>query len=237
MTDSLTGKRILLTGASRGVGLQVAHLLIKGGAHVLGVARDQERLLKVEKQLNEKGKEHFVSLCADLMQESAISAITNRVSDLWGALDIVIHNAGVMLHHEGGILAEPLGKLEDSLQVNLLTPFRLTRALLPLLIKGEQPRIINVSSGAGTFEGLREPGIASYRLSKWALNGLTLLQAEELRGKVCVSAFDPGWVRTDLGGPQAPGTAEEAAAGLLNTLQTPWAESGSLLKDGHEIPW
>ncbi len=76
-----------------------------------------------------------------------------------------------------------------------MVPFRLTRALLPLLEKGHEPRVINVSSVAGSLDAMVEPDIAAYRLSKWALNGLTMLRATELAGRVSVNAFDPGWVK------------------------------------------
>ena len=150
---------------------------------------------------------------------------------------MAIHNAGVMLHHDGGLMAEPEGILERSLDINVLAPFRLSRALLPLLEKGNDPRILNVGSGAGTVDALTEPGIASYRLSKWALHGMTMLQAEELSGVISVNAFDPGWIRTDLGGPDAPGTPEEAADGLRKTLLLPWEFTGHFIKDGEQIPW
>jgi NAD(P)-dependent dehydrogenase (short-subunit alcohol dehydrogenase family) len=235
MTSTLTGKRILLTGASRGVGLAAARLLLKNGAEILGVAQNAERLARAESELRTLGK--FTSLCVELTAPDAARVITEAVQERWGALDIVIHNAGVQLHHEGGILAEPEGLLEKSMEIHVFSPFRITRSLLPLLKKGREPRIINVGSGAGTLAAMKEPGIASYRLSKWAESGLTLLQAKELEGEVCVNAFDPGWVRTDLGGPKAPGTPEEAAEGLLKTLLLPWEESGFFYKDGAKIPW
>ena len=92
-------------------------------------------------------------------------------------------------------------------------------------------------SGAGTFASLGEPNILSYRLSKWALNGLTQIQAAELRGQIAVNALDPGWVKTDLGGPRAPGTVEESARGGLALLLEPFSTTGKLFKDGKEIPY
>ncbi len=235
MKEKISGKRILLTGASRGVGLASARLLLQNGAEVLGVAQNAGRLASAQSELSKLGK--FSSVCVELTAPSAPAVISQAVSDRWGALDIVIHNAGVQLHHEGGILGEPDGILERSMDIHVMAPFRITRALLPLLEKGNEPKIINVGSGAGTLDAMKEPGIASYRLSKWAESGLTMLQAKELEGKICVNAFDPGWVRTDLGGPNAPGTAEEAAEGLLETLILPWTETGNFYKDGKRIPW
>lgn len=235
MPGPFENKRIVLTGVSRGVGLCSARLLLDGGAKVIGVARNRERLEEADRELSARGD--FFSSCVELTDESAPGQIAKAVEERWGALDIAIHNAGVQLHHEGGILGEPEGILERSMDIHLMAPFRITRALLPLLRKGNEPRLINVGSGAGTLAAMSEPGIASYRLSKWAVSGLTMLEATELQGVVCVNAFDPGWVRTDLGGPNAPGTPEEAAEGLLKTLQLPWEESGNFYKDGNLIPW
>lgn len=235
MNDTLKGKRILLTGASRGVGLASARLFLKNGAEVLGVARDPARLSQAEEELSTLGK--FSSLCVELTASDTPNKISAAVEQRWGALDILIHNAGVQLHHKAGILGEPEGLLEKSMDIHVMAPFHITRTLLPLLMKGNKPKVINVGSGAGSLDAMREAGIASYRLSKWAESGLTMLQAKELEGVICVNAFDPGWVRTDLGGPEAPGTPEEAAEGLLKTLLLPWEESGNFYKDGVKIPW
>lgn len=235
MTDTLMGKRILLTGASRGVGLASARLLLESGAKVLGVAQNSSRLSKAAKELSALGE--FTSLSVELTDPLAADKIAEAVNERWGALDILIHNAGVQLHHEGGILEEPEGILERSMDIHVMAPLRITRSLLPLLKRGVEPTIINVGSGAGTLSAMTEPGIAGYRLSKWAESGLTMLMAKELFGVMCVNAFDPGWVRTDLGGPRAPGTPEEAAEGLKKTLLLPFKESGHFYKDGEKIPW
>lgn len=235
MEKSLAGKKIVLTGTSRGVGLRAARLFLDQGAQVLGVARDSGRLQAVEVELAARG--HFHTACVDLKDSDAGEKIAAAATKLFDRVDILVCNAGVMLHHDATITAEPKGVLEESLQINLLAPFRVSRALLPLLEKSSEPRILHVSSGAGTLDGLKEPGIAAYRLSKWALNGFVMLQALELAGKITVNAFDPGWVRTDLGGPKAPGTPEESAQGMLKSLLLPPSVSGKFLKDGEEINW
>ena len=237
MTEALAGRRIVLTGCSRGVGLEAARLFLAEGAEILGLARDPERLATVHAELQAAHGARFDSLVVDVASADAAEQIGATVEARWGALDVAIHNAAVMLCHEPEISSEPEGLLERSLDINLLAPFRLTRALIPLLERGEDPQILNVSSGAGTHEGMVEPGIASYRLSKWALNGLTMLQAKELAGRVVVNAFDPGWVRTDLGGPNAPGTPDESARAMLETLLLPREVHGQLIKDGEVIPW
>lgn len=110
-------------------------------------------------------------------------------------------------------------------------------ALLPMLRLGREPRVVHVGSGAGTLEGVHMTGIASYRLSKWALNGLTMLQATHWAGAIAVNAFDPGWVKTDLGGPKAPGSPVESAEGALAVVTLPFAVTGKFWKDGREIPF
>ncbi len=237
METLLSDVRILLTGVSRGVGLAAARLLLDSGADLIGVARDSERMTAAATELTERAPGRFESVCAELSDSAASQEIADRVQARWGALDVVVHNAGVMLHHEGGLMSEPDGILRQTLDTNLLAPLALSRSLLPLLVLGNEPRIINVGSGAGTMHGMSEPGIASYRLSKWALHGMTMLQAQELKGQVAVHAFDPGWIRTDLGGPEAPGTPEEAAAGLLQAVLMPTDQTGLFVKDGNEIAW
>lgn len=236
MNQELDGRRILLTGASRGIGRAAAELLLRHGARVLGVARDEQRLATAKRELSAGGFSHFNSMALDLTRPDAGAQLRQRLIDDWGGVDLVILNAGVQ-YKGGDIMSEPEGMLEASLNENLLAPFRLAQALLPLLMQSHEPRLINVSSGAGTLAALSEENIASYRLSKWALNGLTLLQARQFKGQVHVSAFDPGWIKTDLGGPLAPGTPQEAALGLLKTLLVPWPDSGTFYKDGQIIPW
>lgn len=235
MERLLTGRRILLTGASRGVGLAVARLFVKHGALVLGVARDARRLERAAAELSPAGPDAFSWLALDLTESDAPRRITQAVSQRWGALDILMNNAGVQLSDVRDFEAEPHGTLERSMAVNLYGPFHLSLACLPLLRKGTEPRILQVGSGAGDFERMKSTGIPSYRLSKWALHGLTQLLAAQLAPEIAVNAFDPGWVKTDLGGPKAPGTADEAADGALKLARLPFEVTGKFYKNGQEI--
>lgn len=178
-------------------------------------------------------------LAVDLTSADAPARVADAVGKRWGALDILFNNAAI-LFNEGepwSFEDEPEGTFERSLDANLLAPYRLTKALLPLLRRGTEPRIVNVGSGAGTFEGLGQSGIPSYRMSKWALHGMTLLLSTHLAGKVAINAFDPGWVKTDLGGPNAPGSPVESAEGALAVATLPFSTTGKFWKDGREIPF
>jgi NAD(P)-dependent dehydrogenase (short-subunit alcohol dehydrogenase family) len=237
MGRKLEGRRIVITGVSRGVGYETAKLFLQEGARVLGVARDARRLSRATESLAPLGD--FAALCVDLGHIEAPAAVTGAVRDRWGALDVLFNNAAILIHgaDPGSFEEEPPGALEQSLETNLMAPFRLTMAFLPLLRKGHEPRIVHVGSGAGTFEGARLEGIASYRLSKWALNGLTLLQATHLKGQIAVNAFDPGWVKTDLGGPNAPGSPVDSAKGAIEVATLAFEVTGRFWKDGNEIPF
>jgi NAD(P)-dependent dehydrogenase (short-subunit alcohol dehydrogenase family) len=233
----LSGRRIVLTGVSRGVGFETARLLLAEGAELVGVARDAARLSRAQAELDPAGTRLSV-VCTDLTSPDAAARVLEVVQSRWDALDVLFNNAGVQL--DGGVQGISEGDeavLERAMAANFTAPYRFCRAFLPLLLRGREPRIANVSSGAGNFESMRTLGIPTYRLSKWALNGLTLLLARELAGKVAVNAFDPGWVRTELGGPNAPGTPDESARGALALLTMPFAETGKFWKDGNEIPF
>lgn len=233
----LVGRRILITGVSRGVGFETARLFLEEGAELVGVARDAARLERARAALDPSGARLSV-VVADLTAEDAPSRIAAAVEARWGALDVLFNNAAVQIDGAArGLSTLPEALVEASLAANLVAPYRLTRALLPLLRRGVEARIVNVSSGAGNLESMKMRDIPSYRLSKWALNGLTLLLAGELEGTVSVNAFDPGWVKTDLGGPNAPGKPEDSARGALAIVTLPFETSGKFWKDGVEIPF
>jgi NAD(P)-dependent dehydrogenase (short-subunit alcohol dehydrogenase family) len=237
MAGKLEGRCIVITGVSRGIGLETAKRFLGEGARVLGVGKDGARLSVATMSLSARGD--FAPLQVDLNDAAAPGRVVAAVRELWGALDVLFNNAAILVNpgEPRSFEDEPAGAFEQSLESNLVAPFRLTMALLPLLRLGREPRVVHVGSGAGTLEGVRLTGIASYRLSKWALNGLTLLQATHLAGTIAVNAFDPGWVKTDLGGPNAPGSPVESAEGALAVVTLPFDVTGKFWKDGAEIPF
>jgi len=235
--SQLSGRRIVITGASRGVGLETTRLFLAEGAEILGVGRDPARLEAARKRLDPDGH-RLTTLAVDLTDERSAARIAEAATERWGALDVLFNNAGIQIDGSAqGFVDSSEAVLKEALAVNLMAPYRLCLALLPLLQKGREPRIVNVSSGAGNLESMRSATIASYRLSKWALNGFTMLLSNELRGQVAVNAFDPGWVKTDLGGDRAPGTPDESARGALALVTAPFGDTGKFWKDGAEIPF
>ena len=218
--NKLDGRRIVLTGASRGVGYETVRLFSNEGAEIIGVARDAAKLKALAAQYN-----GFQGIAGDITDKNLGATLAGAVAARWGACDLLINNAAVQQWNQG-FHAEPLDMLEAHFKINVLAAHWLTHALLPMLLKGREPRIINVTSGAGTFSALQDPSMPAYRLTKFALNGMSILYAADLTGKVAVNVMDPGWLKTDLGGPNAPGEPPEGAVRMLQVATLPFTATG-----------
>jgi NAD(P)-dependent dehydrogenase (short-subunit alcohol dehydrogenase family) len=217
----LQGRRILLTGASRGVGKETVQLFSREGAEIIGVARDAARLAELS-----RAYAGFQGIAGDITDRGLGARLAEAVSERWGALDLLINNAAIQ-EYNAGFHAEPLDALERNVTTNVLSAHWLIHALLPLLKKGTEPRIINVSSGAGKLDAVKaEPNMPAYRLSKLLLNGLTISYAGDLKGQVAVNSLDPGWLKTDLGGPNAPGEPADGAVRMLDLATKPFTTTG-----------
>jgi NAD(P)-dependent dehydrogenase (short-subunit alcohol dehydrogenase family) len=227
------GKKILITGASRGIGFEASKLFLNSGAQVIGTGRNQARLESVSTELRAIGDFHPV--IADFNDPSAPAEVAKEVSVRWDSLDMLLNNAAVQTY-KSDWLDEGVNLLETELRCNLLAQHELIFRLQNLLLKGVEPRIVNVSSGAGTFESLKTSSdMPTYRLTKYALGGLTLLWAETLKGKVSVNALDPGWLKTDLGGPNAPGEPADGGKRMWEICSLPWSETGKFWYGNKEI--
>jgi NAD(P)-dependent dehydrogenase (short-subunit alcohol dehydrogenase family) len=238
MESWLAGKRIVLTGISRGIGRAVAETFLKNKAQVIGVSRDPKNLKKVRSELSGFGPTvSFV--CGDIADPKTAVLVAREVKKRWGALDLLINNAAISRWAKS-FEEDQEQWLEESFKVNVLSQHYMTRNLLPYLRKGKEPRILNFGSGAGMITGVLDSGagdMGSYRLSKLAVTGLSLLYANQLKGKVSVLCFDPGWIRTDLGGPNAPEDAPVAVQRLLETLSLDWRVTGKFVKGTDILSW
>jgi NAD(P)-dependent dehydrogenase (short-subunit alcohol dehydrogenase family) len=227
---SLKGRRIVLTGASRGVGMEAVKLFTREGAEIIGVARDSAKLASLSREHSS-----FLGVTGDITDVGLATRVVRAAEERWGAVDLLINNAAIQ-EYNAGFHAEPLEALERNLRTNVLSAHWLIHALLPLLGRGHEPRVINVSSGAGTLSAVKEQAdMPAYRLSKLLLNGLTLAYAGDLKGKVAVNSLDPGWLKTDLGGPNAPGEPFDGAVRMLELATKPFSVSGGFFYGAQEI--
>lgn len=239
--SKLKGRRIVLTGASKGLGARATERFLEEGALVIGIARQSDAFSGVTARLERFGKS-FIPLTGDVAHLKTARDAASLVAKRWGALDLLINNAGI-LYRGPSPEAEEYGWLEDTLRVNVLGPNYLTRALVPLLRLGSEPRIINLSSAAGRIKGIMEKGehdIASYRISKLAVNGLTMVWSGHLRETkppISVISLNPGWLKTDMGGPAA---VEDVSAGverMVAAATLPPEITGTIVSGAIEEAW
>ena len=233
--SQFTGKRVVITGASRGIGFEAAKMLLAAGAEVFGTGRDQKRLTDSAIELNKIGK--FIPFLADFDDPKAPTEVAQAVQSIWPALDILVNNAAIQTYNDDWF-AEDIERLPFEFRCNVIAPHQLTYLLAPLLKNGNQPRIVNVSSGAGTTQSLVESfDMPTYRLTKYALGGLTMLWAGTFKDQVAVNALDPGWLKTDLGGPDAPGEPVDGGKRTLEILSLDWNITGRFFYGDQEIDY
>lgn len=227
---------VFISGASRGLGLEWSRQLAARGESVIGTVRTPAEAARLPAGVD----------CLQLDVESPVSVAALAQRFAGASIDVLINNAGV---GEAAISEDRTGrKLEQldfdavqrTLAINTLGPMRVLAALLPALRRGRGRRVIMISSELGSLAQNTSGGWISYRISKAALNMYTRSAAVELapEGFVCV-AMHPGWVRTDMGGSEAPLSPPESVAGMIQVLDrlTP-ADNGRFLAwNGQELPW
>lgn len=225
----------LVTGGNRGIGRAACERLAQLGLHVVIASRHREDGETVARQLRSQGRSAS-AVELDLTQASSIEQCAAELERQGHAVDVLVNNAGV--YPPGDLFEARWEDLREAMEVHFFGPLALIRRLVPKMAERGYGRVVNVSSGYGSFaEGLEGP--AAYALSKAALNALTLRLAEEVRGaNVKVNALCPGWVQTRMGGPSAPRTPEQAAEEIaaLATLGDD-GPSGRFFRHGRAIAW
>lgn len=233
-----TARTAVVTGANRGLGLELTRQLLEAGGHVVAACREPGRATALNELAGvHPGRLHVLPLdVADARSRAAFVAELPLVLE-GRRVDLLVNNAGVL--HSGerfGRLSE--ANLEHSFRVNAMGPLLLAEALEPLLADGA--RIANLSSQLGSIARCSRFGTPSYNVSKAAQNMATALLAHALAGRgIAVVALHPGWVQTDMGGDQATETAQESAAGLLRLVEglDPGESGGFFDWRGQPLPW
>ncbi len=238
----MTDKRVaLVTGANRGMGLEIVRQLSRLGLIAVLAARDLEKGKVAAAAL--AAEELDVPIVAlDVTDADSIRAAVAEVRGLFGRIDVLVNNAAIL---KEGLLPEDTSVLDVSSDLvnqtfltNTVGPLRMIQATVPGMRERGYGRIVNLSSGAGQLAEMGG-GFPAYRLSKSALNALTRITAAELGAhEIKVNSVCPGWVRTDMGGPHATRTVEHGAetAVWLATLPED-GPTGGFFRDMKPIPW
>lgn len=232
-----------VTGANRGIGLALTRQLIRRGDRVIATARDPKGCAAFA-EMADTGRLHPIAL--DVADDASLAALPERVAALTDRVDLLINNAGVNggsvpeggPNRDWGAL-EPVGML-SMMRVNAVGPLLVTQALVELLAAGTDPRVLCVSSQLGSLERKTDGGGYGYCMSKAALNMGARAMAADIRERGIVAvAVHPGWVITDMGGPNAELTPEQSASGLLNlAAELGPDDAGRFFKwNGDSHPW
>ena len=241
-----TKKIALITGANKGLGLEMARQLGHSGVQVLMAARDARKGEEAAAKLRDEGLDvQFLKL--DIENPDDRAAAAGTVEAKFGKLDILINNAGVA---EGGFQVSVSATTESSLrrtfETNFFAPVSLTRALLPLILKSDAGRIVNMSSILGSQTLHADPKspiygfkALAYDASKAALNSFTIHLAYELKDtKIKVNSAHPGWVKTDMGTEAAPMEIPEGGkTGVALALLGEGGPTGGFFHLGETLPW
>lgn len=204
----------LVTGGNRGIGYEVCKGLARLGCHVVLTSRNEVDGCRAVSKSNSENNIVFHKL--DVTETEEIEGLRDWIDNTYGRLDILINNAGVYLDEGVSVFDVDEKTMRDTLEVNFYGAFNLCRAFVPLMRKNGYGRIVNVSSGYGAMSEMGGH-VAAYRISKAALNALTLIMACELRDtNIKVNAVCPSWVSTEMGGNMAPVTPEAAARDIVH---------------------
>ena len=221
----------LVTGGSRGIGFEVARELAARGATVIVTGTTERSASAASKKIP---RSHAHTL--DISDRRSVDALASWIRSELGRLDVLVNNAAVLLDEGTSILETDPAVFEATMRINALGPLLVTQAMAPLLGASANPRVVNVSSGAGQISSMTSYAPA-YSISKAALNAVTVMLAAALP-HARVNCVDPGWVRTDMGGSGAPRSVAQGADTIVWLATLPaGGPTGGFYKDKKRIPW
>ena len=222
----------LVTGANRGIGLEVCRQLSSRGLRVILAARDRARGEAAARALHDDGLDVGAE-ALDVTDPASIRALARRVN-----VDVLVNNAAVLVGENATMTGTRIDDLRKTFETNVFGAVAVTQAFVPGMVDRGYGRVVNVSSGAGQLETMTTYAPA-YSMSKAALNAFTrLLAAETSRAGVLVNSVDPGWVRTRMGGPGAPRGVEQGADTIVWLATLPASgPTGGFFRDRKQIEW
>ena len=226
-------RRVLVTGASRGIGFEFVRQFLARGDQVFAACRSPESAA----QLLALKSDRLHPVTLDVADEQSIESSYAAVRAQTDALDILINNAGVLIDDDelGGLTFESLLHI---LRVNAVAPILIAQRYLDLLQHGSDPKIIGITSEHGSIELKPDGGPYGYSASKAAHNMFMRTLAFDVRG-ITACVIDPGWVRTDMGGGSASLAPERSVGGMMQVIdRLTQKDNGKFIRwDGHEMPW
>jgi NAD(P)-dependent dehydrogenase (short-subunit alcohol dehydrogenase family) len=222
-------KTVLITGAYRGLGYEVAKELSERGWNVIVTARRRNQGAAAAAKLQNAS---FLEL--DITDDNSVARAAREVS----GLDALVNNAAIIAERDQDVLTIQPEIVARTIETNALGALRVSQAFVPHLLKSSAGRIVNVSSGAGQLSDMGTWAPA-YSASKTTLNAITCLLAAALKDRgIAVNSVCPGWCRTEMGGAGAPRSVEEGAAGIVwLAADAPQEKTGLLWRDREVIPW
>jgi NAD(P)-dependent dehydrogenase (short-subunit alcohol dehydrogenase family) len=230
----------LITGANRGLGLAITKALLEAGDKVFAACRTPEKAEELKALAkNFSGKLEIVAL--DPSNDRSPFEAAKAVAAKTDHLDLVYNNAGMNPPpYDAPLDKVALAAMREAFEVNTVGPLKVAQAFLPLLKKSSNPRVVNMTSGLASLSNKSEGHFYAYGVAKAGLNMLTRTMSFDLsKEKVTCVCLDPGWVKTDMGGPGAPLTPEESAGAIVKTLKklTLKDTGRHLYNDGSDIKW
>jgi len=229
-------KIALITGANRGIGLEIGKQLLAKDFTVVFTMRNMAIGRPIVDEIRKDYKKAWFHQL-DVSEEQSISDVVTYINEACERIDVLINNAAILHDQNHASVQVSLPDMRETMETNLYGPMMLTRAMIPFLKKSDDPRVINISSTMGQLSAMGA-GYAAYRISKTALNALTVIQSKELaRDGIKVNSMCPGWVKTEMGGPGATRSLEEGAETAVWLASSGNIPSGKFFKDRKEIPW
>ena len=228
----------IVTGGNRGIGHEIARQLMKADLFVVVGARDAVKCEQALESLK-RGGANVAAFPLDVNDTKSVRRFVEHVEKKHGAPGVLVNNAGVYPEAFDAKVADTSTSLwRATFETNLFGAVRMCREVVPLMRKLRYGRIVNMSSGLGQLHQMGE-GSPAYRVSKAALNALTRTLAAEVAGAgILVNSMSPGWVRTDMGGENAPRSVEEGAdTALWLSLLPSNGPTGQFFRDRQPIPW
>ncbi len=233
----MAARRIaIVTGGSRGIGFEIARQLLARDLFVVLGSRTAAGCARATEAL--RGP-HVAGYPLDVTDTKSVRAFVEQVEKRHGRASVLVNNAGVFPEaRDAKVEDASTAQWRETFETNLFGAMRMCREVLPHMKQLRYGRIVNVSSGLGQLQTMGAGGPA-YRVSKAALNALTRTLAAEVAGSgILVNSMSPGWVRTDMGGPDAPRSVEEGAeTAVWLCLLSSNGPSGQFFRDRESIPW